>query len=224
MATVKFNFVLPDDPRITAIRIYESSHHEGPWGIIETVTAIGTYPDFITTYTTDEAINAYDWFSLSTINDVGVESTLSDPQRIIDTSLVDVITDRVQSRGVAVDEVVIRQEAEAVIEQYFRANPYSIDPSTVSFQVQSGLTYLTMARLLIGQLSTGESSSWVAGLVSMKQGSTSEDSIEALLTLAGQLLGFGFSVVARMATPEIAGGLSKVIEYNISRLQVTSIE
>jgi hypothetical protein len=233
MASVPLVFNLPAEEGLTALKIYESTSADGPWTLIETVTAIGTYPDYIHEYSTDNATSAENWFSISTVDQAAVESDLSVPMKGGTQTVVNMVTERVMQRGTMLDESVVIQEAEAVIEQYFGQDPYTVDPAKVSYSVLTGLTYLTLARtFVVEQVQAtsggGAADSWTAGLVSMKSGTnatqSSQVSFDWLMKQAASLLGIGTSRVAQMAIPENAyscAGLSKLINYDISRLEIT---
>lgn len=230
MASVALEFALPPQPDLVKVYVLESSAAEGPFTVIDTISEVGTYPDYIDNYTTDQAADENNWFSIMWEDAKGAQGDLSQPMQGNTTTLVGLIADRVQQRGATASNEVIIQEAEAVIEQYFGKNPYEV-PLPVSFQVLSGLTYVTMARSMISEIAASttmsDTAGWTAGLVSMKSGASGSTSTQQqfdwLLSMASRLLGIGVSRIAQMATPEIAGGQSKIIEYNISRLLVTEI-
>jgi hypothetical protein len=232
MAAVPLVFNLPGEEGLTSMNIYEATSADGPWTLIETVTEIGMYPDYIHEYITNNAQSAVHWFSISVVDEALVESELSVPMQGGTTTLVSEITQRVMQRGVSLSESVVIQEAEAVISHYYGKDPYTVDPATVSYNVKAALTYLTLARslLVVQAAGSGATSGWTAGLVSMKSATEttqSTKSVEWLMSEAQKLLGLGFSRVAQIVSPDYVPGVcglpSKVIEYNISRLQVTSI-
>jgi hypothetical protein len=109
-------------------------------------------------------------------------------------------------RDPTLNENIAVQEAEAAISEYYGVDdPYSIDPSTVSPSVMSGLTNLALARCYLYQMiSTSQSGDkWIAGLVSLQSTSSSGGDfakvIEALLKAANHDLGLSYSRVLLMA-------------------------
>lgn len=228
MASVPLVFNLPAEEGLTALKIFEAPVAEGPWTLIETVTEIGVYPDYIHEYETSNATSAVDWFAISVVDQAGVESDLSVPMLGGTQTLVHDISSRVMQRGISLSESVVIQEAEAVIEMYFNTDPYLVNPLQVKYNTKAGLTYLVMGRAALFELASsgGTTSGWTAGLVSMKSGdaSASKVSLDWLMREAQNLLGIAQSRIAQMIVPEIAGGLSFVTNYDVSRLQVTTIE
>jgi hypothetical protein len=237
MASVTLQFQLPADPDIASLRIYESPTPDGTFTLIEEVDEIGTYPNYITDYVTQNATNEDNWFAISWVDSGGSESDLSTPVQGGTDSVVHQIVERVYQRAPSLSKNIVIQEAEAVVEQYFGMNPYTV-PLPVSYRVLTGLTYITMARASLSQQahtsisSSSFADSWTAGLVSMKaeSGSGSQSEIQQasfdwLISEANKMLGLGMGVIAQMATPEIAGGMT-VIEPVVdqSRLIVATIE
>lgn len=228
MADVPLKFQAPADPDIAKLRIEEAPAALGPWTEIETVVAVGIYPDYITEYTTELATNPIGWFRIRWEDTKGALGTYSEPMQGGTTTLVATVKDRVMQRDPTLVDVIVYQEAEAVISQYFSAaDPYAVDPDTVSYTVLSGLTNLVLARSLImrsilNQTSSGTNEGWTVGLVSVKSGVSSsatvanvEKAVEALLDLANLQLGIAKSFVLLMEELYTTNYLSS---YDHSRL------
>lgn len=208
MASVNLKFSAPGQENLAELRIYESPTQDGFMTLIETVTDIGAFPDYINSYTTDQADDVTDWFSIQWVDDKGAESEMSDPWQGNTDSVVAQIVERVIQRGSDVEESVVIQEAELAAETYFNKDPYAVE-LPVSRRVLMGLVYLTLARSLSLQTSQSGGESFTAGLVQMKSDSKAADvDVTGLLDEAATLLGLKRSVVAEMAELPIAGGSS----------------
>jgi hypothetical protein len=218
MASVFLDIVPPNQPDLTDLEIEESASKDGPWGApIEIVTPVGTYPNYLSSYTTDQAAATTNWFRIRFKDSKGAYTPYSQPIKGGTDNVVSLLVDRVLLRDPNISEAVAQQEAEAVLQWYFKGvDPYGIDPATVTYTQMSGLTLLTLARaLLFDQLvgSTSSADGWTAGLVSIKSGSTSsagKADILELLKQANTLLGLNISVIAQMDEISIAGGQSLV--------------
>lgn len=221
MASVALEFVAPGQPDIVELKIWESTTKDGVYSEIDSTTSVGTYPDYINHFTTDNASADDNWFSIQWIDSKGAESDLSEPWQGGVDSVVGQVADRVIQRGVSIDESVVIQEAEAVAEEYFKKDPYTVE-LPVSYRTLAGLTYVTMARVLMMQSVQGSEESFTAGLVSMKSGSSQDNqkAIENLLKLAAGFLGLNYTVVAQMAEIKVAGGTTQIVSEDISRLIV----
>lgn len=225
MASVPLVFNLPAEEGLTALNIYEAISADGPWTLIETVTEIGTYPDYIHDYETDNATSEDNWFAISTVDQADVESDLSVPMKGGTQTVVNMVTERVMQRGVTWDESIVIQEAEAVIERWFGIDPYTV-PLPVSYTVLSGLTYLVMARLIVQSfVSGGSSESYTAGLVSQKTGTSQTDQmkfVDDLIRLAAQMLGVPEIVLLQMADFDPTGlGTKSTVSFDQTRLALT---
>ena len=228
MASVRIDFVKPNDPDLVALHIWEASEKEGVYNEIEEVDEIGTFPNYISYYTTDQAASTIGWFRIQWEDSKGATSELSEPRQGGADNLVSIIVDRVLLRDSSINEAVAVQEAEAVIQWYFGGkDPYSIDPATVSYTQMSGLTLLTLGRSLLFEVLVGGSSSansWTAGLVSLKSesgtGGSSTAGIFDLLKQANTLLGLSQSSIAQMEEITLAGGASVIVSRDQSRLLV----
>jgi hypothetical protein len=195
--SVSLEFVPPDQPEIVALRIFEATSSDGPFAQIERTTEIGTYPAYISRYTTANANSADDWFAIQWEDDKGALSVMSAPVRGGVPNLVQVVTDRVFQRDPALDKAVVLWEAEGVIEQFYGEG---VDPYTAEvpgYRKLNGLVYLTMARCYAFE-SAVESESVTIGLVRLQQSGTAQKNIDGLIELANQALGWNTSVVLQM--------------------------
>lgn len=221
MAEVRLDFVKPEIPDLAHLHIYESASVTGPFNPIEQVDAIGTYPNYITYYTTQNAGAVNHFFTIEWEDSKGALFGMSAPVQGNVRTLIGEIVQRVLLRDSTLNEQIVTQEALAVIEQYFNADPLSINLASVSYQVQSGLTLMTMVRAYIFASSiSSDTSDYVAGLVSQKQSSTSKVDLDKLLSQANMFLGTNFSVVMVMEDLEIAGGLAQQVTVDQTRLIV----
>ena len=170
MPKVKLNFVPPIDNDVFALRIYESSGPDGVFTEIERTESIGTYPSYITDYTTDQALLATDWFAIAWENVDNIVGEMSQAIQGGTTTVVGEIVSRCLLRDPSLNENVLTQEAEGAVYAYYGVDPYDpeIQPTPNEY---SGLTLITMARTMMFTLASssaasGATSSWVAGLVS----------------------------------------------------------
>lgn len=223
MAEVELNFDPPDISGLTALDIFESSLASGPFTLVESVAAIGSYPDYITRYKTLLAANVNNWFAVQWRKGAAAVTPLSPPMKGGAASFVQQIVERVRQRDKSLDEDVVTQEAEAAIERYFGKNPYTASLADIAegltFQVLNGLTYLTMARSILARLTKQANvQSATLGMVSMKTGETETSiaNVESLLDMAARELGLAVSVVVQMAEVEVAAG--SLSSYDHSRL------
>jgi hypothetical protein len=220
MASVALEFSAPFHPDLAELKIYEASEKDGPYTLIETVTEIGETPDYINSYTTDQAQNVENWFSIQWVDSKGAESQMSNPWKGNTDSIVSLITDRVLQRESTANADVVMQEAEAIAEQFFEKDPYTVE-LPVSYRVLTGLTYLTLAAVISGQVIQAGGGSFTAGLVSMKvDNGTKLADLKAMVTQGMKYLGLSVSRVAQMKPVCIAGGMSEVVEFDLSRLVI----
>lgn len=229
MATVPLKFLAPQDDNIAALRIYEAPSKDGSFVMIERVTAVGTYPNYIDEYETTLATNANDWFAIAWEDAGGALGDMSIPVQGGTNTLVQLLVDRVKLRDASLDERVVAQEAEAAISKFFNVmNPFDIDPATVSPKVMSGLTMLTLARAMLTRLFTTATTAnkWQAGIVSMDQSAvkttTQAATIEKLIELANEELGTNFSVIFQIEELAVAGasGLKTLVVDDVSRTMI----
>lgn len=229
MASVILDFVPPLSPGVTKLHIYEAPTQGGVFSPIETVEDVGTYPTYISQYSTDQATSTDNWFAIQWEDDKGVRGDLSAPIQGNTTTLIGRIVSRVLLRDPTIDENVAVQEAEAAVAAYYGVDdPYTI--TTFTYPEISGLTWLTMARAYIGSLVVSGSAgdSYTAGLVSQKSssGSTADKSkmVEEFINLANSALGLNLTYVALLQDIDPLGiGTVSAIEYDQSRLTITEI-
>lgn len=202
MASVRLNFVKPDDEGLAKLLIYEATSKDGVYTLIETVTDIGEFPNYISYYTTDLATNANDWFVIEWEDDKGSRSPRSNPIQGNTTTAVGEVVKRVILRDPSIDEGLATQEAEITLCDYFMTDaPYDIDPLTVTYKEWGGLTFLTLARAYISEVLTGSSvSGYTAGIVAQQQGNSQKslDDIKRMIEEGNKLLNRNFSIVAQL--------------------------
>jgi hypothetical protein len=214
--SVHLDFIAPNVPDLTSLRIYEAPAKDGPWSMIETVTPVGSYGNYLSEYTTNAATSTTDWFAIEWLDSKGASFGQSQGVQAGAESAVSEITDRVLLRDASVSEAVAEQEAEAVVSDYFGTDdPLSIPRSAVTASEFSGLTMLTMARAKLFQIysGTGSSADYVAGLVSQKVATSAVlkyQDVKNLIDAANVILGSSYSVIVQMEEVVIAGGSSVV--------------
>jgi hypothetical protein len=225
-ASVFLNFTPPDREDLTKLHIFESTDPAGPWTEIEVVTAIGEYPNYISSYTTELASSAINWFSIQWEDSKGAKTDQSNSIQGGTETLVGEIVDRVLVRDGTLDEQVVLAETEALLERYFGQDPYTVDPNSVGYATKNSLAKMVQAKSMYSKFVTSSSTSggWTAGLVSMKSSSGDAtaimDVIDALMKEAARELGVGVSIVAQMMEIPIAGGMSRIVSADISRLLI----
>lgn len=193
MAAVAFKFFPPDQEDLVKLHILEAPASLGPFNEIEVVTEIGAYPGYIDHYTTNLAVSSTDWFALQWEDAKGALSDISSPIRGDTETLISKVVSRVMQRDLSLDEEIVRQEAEAVIEEYV-GDPYTTDASAVSYRTLLGLVYLTMANCYVLGGFNDESSIQI-GLLRMQQGTSASSDVDALINLANSYLGISTSRV-----------------------------
>jgi hypothetical protein len=119
MASVRLDFTPPTAPGITALHIEEASAKEGVFAEIEEVTAVGTYPNYISYYTTDNAVAANGWFRIRWEDADGIFTAYSSPLQGGTKTLVQEIVDRVMLRMPNANEIIVTQEAQAAVSLVF---------------------------------------------------------------------------------------------------------
>lgn len=202
MASVPLSFVPPTEEGIVALRIFESDNPDTGFTQIDRVLA-GTYPDYITRYTTPHATRVDDWFAIAWENAEGVISPLSGSIKGGTTTLVGELVDRVMLRIPNEDENIVLQEAEATVSFVYKVDdPYTVDYNTVNRLWLTELTNLTLVASqyvsVITKSSAGEE--YTAGMVS--QGTPSGvignvlEGLEKLEKRALKRLGIGGSLIA----------------------------
>ena len=200
MASVPLKFNPPEEEGLVALLIEEGPSDVGPFVQIEEVLNVGTYPDYIAEYTTDDAVSAVNWFRIRWRDDKGAHTPYTSPMQGGTTTLVAKVKDRVKQRDPSLVDAVVYQEVEAIVAEYFGVeDPY--DPTlTASYKVLNGLTYLALARSYIFRLiQAGDLESAQLGLVKFtnSKGQGTVD-IDALIDLANVNLGINTSRILQM--------------------------
>jgi len=224
--SVALEFIPPDEPDLKALHVYESATKTGTFVEIDNTQVIGAYPKWISRYTTANATSIYDWFAIAWQNQAGVLGALSAPMQGGSTTLVSEIVNRVMIRDPNLNQIIVGQEAEAAISEYYGVtDPYTVALSTVPPNVMSGLTLFTMARCYIVQAavgtSTGTAHKWTAGIVSLDSSASSGmspwDSVQKLLEMANKELGRNYDLVLLLKEIEVAGGYKELVSIDLSR-------
>jgi hypothetical protein len=224
MATVTLDFRPPTDPDISVLHVYEAPTSDGPWDEIDTVTPVGTYPTYITRYTTQNASDPKNWFAIEWESTLGAKSGLSEPLQGGFDPLLSEIVNRVLLRDSSLDENIVAQEAEAVVEGFFPLEELSSIPANEATARQlSGFTLLTMARAYLSEILkqsagvSGNVQSFTAGLVQISSGTTagsgkttSIDMIEKIIENANSLLGRSYSYIVLLEEIAVAGGYKQL--------------
>lgn len=224
---VRLDFVPPSDPDIAKLHIYESVAEEGPYNEIEVVTAIGTYPNYITRYTTDQATAVDRWFAIAWETTAGIVGDQSAGLQGGTRTLVHEVFSRVLQRDATQSEAIVVQSAEYVIAEFMGvADPYDLAREDVTYRQLEGLTLMTLARSYIQTFLAGSSSdSYTAGLVSQRSESGSgldEKKLKWLTDEANKLLGISNSLVMVLEDIDPTGlGTSTSISWDHSRQAVT---
>lgn len=219
---VRIDFIPPTASDITELRIYESAVQGGPFSLIEVVTAIGEYPNYISTYTTPNATDNDFWFAIDWFDSSGGNLGLSESIQGNQQHLLGEIVGRVMVRDSSINENIIHDEALAVMEAFFPAGTdvRQVQTTEASYQEQSGLTLLTQARCYLFAISEGEEE-YTVGLVSQKLKNTrSLDFVQQLLRMAQNQLGLSYSTILQMTEVPVGAGSIASGQIDISRLLV----
>jgi hypothetical protein len=195
-------FVPPDIENLVAMKVWEGASSTGPFNQIDFVTAIGEYPTYIEHYTTANVGNPANWFALSWIDDKGAETALTAPMQGNVNTLVGEIVQRSRERMPGLSIQVVTQEAEGAIQVWMGEDTDPYDPSLIaSYRQKNGLTYLTIARTLLGELlMTSSVESATMSLVSFKGTNTRNTlkNIDELVAMAEEDLGISGSAVLQL--------------------------
>lgn len=226
---VHLDFTPPSVPDIVKLYIYEADDAAGTGEVqIDVVVPpnLGSYPTYISSYTTALANSANHWFSIDWEDSKGAKLGQSGRVQGGTNLLINQVVNRVLLLDPTLNEASVTFEVEAIIaEMLHTANPY--DPSlTATYQQMRGMVYLALARTLIVSSITSSISSAdsvTLGLVSMKGGTSSTEKVtkdvQNLIDLANSALGIATSVVLQME--EVTYGLGqRGIEWDQSRLMV----
>jgi hypothetical protein len=226
LVSVALEFIPPDEPDLFALHVYEAATVNGPFTEIDVTQSIGSFPNYITRYTTQSALAVTDWFAIAWENLTHVVGELSAAMQGGTSTLVSEVVNRVMLRDPSLNQIIVSQEAEIAVAEIFGTNdPVSLDPDEATLQQMSGLTYYTMARSYISSIVTTSRTAggkWVAGLVSLDTSSASKstspwDTIEYMLRVANRELGKSYSMKLLLAEIEVAGGFKKIVAADLSR-------
>ena len=108
-------------------------------------------------------------------------------------------------RNPSLNEIIVTQEAQAVVSQVFSTqDPNSMQVEDATYVQLRGMVNMTLARSLIATFlaSGGSVAKYTAGLVSLQSGTTGTDptkAIEALLASANNDLNLNYSVILLMS-------------------------
>lgn len=206
MTSVFLEFVPPMREGFVKLHIYESASLTDPLTLIETVEDIGTYPNYISSYSTDQATSRDDYFAIQWEDDKEVLTDVSTRVKGRTETLPGQVMDRVRQRDSTLDAGVVAQEAESAIEMVFNKDPYSVDLSVDvaegrRYRTLNGLVYMVLARSLLASIVQSSATSQATmGLVSF-QSSTSTNRVKDvadLIDMANRELGINQSVVIDM--------------------------
>jgi hypothetical protein len=231
MASVHLDFVPPNQPNLETLKIWESTSVDGIFGVIESVTPVGTYPNYLSEYTTDQATSPDNWFAISWVDDKGAETEKSAPIQGGASTLVRRLADRVLLRDATLNELVVVQTSEwAITYALDVSDPYSIADDGATYQELEGMTFLVMAHSLITTIAATSATageSYTAGLISQKGATTSTASTDktklaqSLLDLANSLLGKNYTVVMLLEEIDPIGTGVTGFDLDQSRLLLT---
>ncbi len=203
--SVRLDFTPPSIEGVTTLHIEEAPDKAGTFDEIEQVTAVGTYPNYISYYTTQMANALDDWFRVRWETGDGVFTDYTEPLQGGTKSLVQEIVDRVLLRNSALNETIVTQEAQAVVSEIMMTqDPMSVMVEDATYVQLRGMVNLTLARSLVATYlaSGGTVSKFTAGLVSLQAGTTTADptkAIKALIDAAAADLNLNYSVVLLLA-------------------------
>lgn len=210
MVKVRLTFAPPMEDDIVKLHIFEAPTASGTWAEIDNTTNIGVAPSYISHFTTQLATSVDDWFSIAWEDAGGAVGALSFPVR--GETLLSLIVARVLERDPAANVAIVVQEAEVVISLVMGTNDVRLlVPSDATIRQIAGMTYLTLARVLMSDIVISSTSeSYVAGLISEKSSSSTKvrDNIQQLLDFANLDLGLGTSVILQMAEAQIGNSVS----------------
>jgi len=207
VASVYLRFIPPPNTHdLDKLHVWESPAADATFQKVQTFEEVGAYPDWIDFVEVTNAVNALDFFAIQWESSAGVLSELSSPVQGTKETLVGEIVDRVLIRSPLLDDNVVQQETEAVIEMVLPGiDPYTVDRSMVTYRQKSGITFLVLARSLLTTVlvSSGNTQSYTAGLVSQTLGSSSQQqqslkNIEQMIEWANRDLGLNTSLILEM--------------------------
>lgn len=220
MYSVPLEFLPPEEEDIVALRIYESPASDGTFTLIETVSAVGTYPTYINKHTTTFATSPVDWFAIQWVDSNGALSSVSDPVKGGTKTLVGEIVDRVLLRDASFNELIAAQEAEYIISRVFNvSDPYTLISTDAAYRQIAGMTDFVFATCKFNTMIELMSvNSYTAGAIS-ESSSNVKPVLDAILMAqktALRSLGLTVSVIGQLKTPATTAETSTVTD--ISRL------
>jgi hypothetical protein len=227
--SVRLDFTPPTITGVTKLHIEEAPDSGGPFAVVESTTAVGTYPNYISYYTTQLATSTNYWFRIRWETSDGVLTPYSQALQGGSKTLVQEIVDRVLLRNPSLNEVIVTQEAQAVVSEAMGTlDPNSVSVEDATYVEIRGMTNLTLARSLIATTlaSGGSVSQFTAGIVSIKSGTTGADptkAIEALIAAANEDLNLSYSVILllKSVSSEITSSRNReIVTADLSRVIV----
>jgi hypothetical protein len=232
MASVRLDFIPPQEQGVVKLEIWESPDKDGTYSKIEDVTEVGSYPDYITYFTTDNATAGNYWFRIRWQDSGGAYSDFSEPVQGGQTSLVKVLVDRTLLRNPMLDERVVAQTAEFIIQIVMGTdNPYDPELKPTPAQLEGMTLFCVGYSMMSSTASISSDESYTAGLISQKSGTTTKTGAqpwEVFLDQAGILLGFSKSFVMQMKADAgvaalTSGQMGEIVVYDQSRLLQSEI-
>jgi hypothetical protein len=232
MSSVRLDFIPPQEQGIVKLEIWESPTKDGTYTKIEDVLGVGSYPTYITYYTTDNATSGTHWFRIRWEDSGGALSEFSEPVQGGQTSLVKTLVDRTLLRNPSLDERVVAQTAEFIIQVVMDTdNPY--DPTLQPTPAQlEGMTMYCVGYSMMSSTASSASAgeSYTAGLISQKSETSSSKAVsgqpwDVFLDQAAILLGFSKSFVMQMKTLDVYPVLEsgRIADYDQTRLLLAEI-
>lgn len=213
---VTLRLIPPDEQNLVALRVYESSNGT-LYSQIDRTEEIGTYPNYITIFTTPNATSRTDYFTVAWEDSTGAVGPMSSGVKGGTQSLISDVVRRVMERDLSLDQRVVLQEAEAAIQDYLGSDVDPYDDSIIAnYQVKVGLTYLVMARVYTVMVATSSGSTIeqaTIGLVSYKTQSGDNKNIDigSLIDAANAKLGLGQSRIMTLSRPCSYGRYHEVV-------------
>jgi hypothetical protein len=223
MVSVRLDFTPPSLTDIAKLHVEESQDKSGTFNEIDVTTSVGSYPNYISFYTTQSATDFNYWFRIRWETSAGVFTPYSEALQGGSKTLVQEIVDRVLLRNPSLNEIIVTQEAQAVIADYFHTDdPNSLASDAATPVEIRGLTNMTLARSLVATYlaAGGTVSKYTAGLVSLQTGATTADptkAIEALIAAANADLNLNYSVILVLADIDSGNNCIKRTAVDLTR-------
>jgi len=202
MASVSLTFIPPSRPGFVKLHIFETADPAQLAALIDTIENIGSYPNYITKASTNNAAAIDDWFAIQWEDDQGVVTVLSELMKGGVTTLIGELVNRVIMRNPAFDGAIVVQETEGVISFVYNVDdPYTIELASVNKLWMVELTNLIFVACEYLNVLLGASSSnaYTAGVISESTSTSSLailDSLEKLEKRSLRRLGIGGSWLA----------------------------